>query len=329
MAALLDLSNELLIQISDDLYLPDLEHFAAVSPSIYNLCERRIEEHRKSRDLHRHKEQAWRRDLPGLLMDICRLDYAPYVEELVITGTPGDYGRRFTLDNSATFAQAVQASPWIPSDEESRMVESTARGDWDPVLCVILPLLRNLTLLSLPYGLGRFSSTLVMRIASCPRQSALTNLQQIECKVSNGIGLIGAVPFLALPSVQSGVFGVCNDDNFEWPSSLPKSHVRSISLIRSSVSSEAIRGLASGIVGPCEIRQERGSRSEFSRIKPDSDWDYCEIPFAGAGPNDLVVKIEGQEIRGFDGGDRLPWAGHCKDSTALAAPLNSALPACF
>lgn len=226
MASLLDLSNELLIQISDYLYLLDLDSFAAVSIRISNLCQQRIERHQALRDKHRQKVYKWKKGLPAFLVDMCRSEYAPYVEQLIVSGSRRSeyYGRPLTLEDSATFRQASRASPWIPTNEEGQMAESAAKGDWDPVLGVVLPALRNLRILVLHRGLGHFSAPILMRLASSPQQSTLMNLQHVRCNMSNGIGLMGAAPFLAFPSVQTALLESCDDDNFEWPSSLPRSH---------------------------------------------------------------------------------------------------------
>lgn len=202
------------------------------------------------------------------------------------------YGRPLTLEDSATFRQALRASPWIPTNEEGQMAESAAKGDWDPVLGVVLPALRNLRILVLHRGLGHFSAPILMRLASSPQQSTLMNLQHVRCNMSNGIGLMGAAPFLAFPSVQTALLESGDDDNFEWPSSLPRSHTNLVWFMDSAVSTKAIRGLARGIVGPCEIIHGSGGHG-FPVRNPNYDWDYCRIPFADAGPNDLVLRIKG------------------------------------
>lgn len=95
MASLVNLSNELLIQISDYLYRPDLEYFAFLSPRIFNVCQQRIEEHQQSRNNHRRKDQTrWRMGHPDLswtdvFNEMCRLDYAPYVQELILERRTG------------------------------------------------------------------------------------------------------------------------------------------------------------------------------------------------------------------------------------------------
>ena len=149
MASLVNLSNELLIQISDYLYLPDLEYFAFLSPRIFNVCQQRIEEHQQSRNNHRRKDQTrWRMGHPDLswtdfFNEMCRLDCAPYVHELILERRTevGGPSPRLTPEELAAFIQFVRASPYILPNEEDELVELASKKDQDPFLCVILPLL--------------------------------------------------------------------------------------------------------------------------------------------------------------------------------------------
>lgn len=74
---------------------------------------------------------------------MCRLDYAPYVQELILERRTGVGGPspRLTLEELAAFIQFVRASPYILPNEEDELVELASKKDQDPFLCVILPLL--------------------------------------------------------------------------------------------------------------------------------------------------------------------------------------------
>ena len=150
----------------------------------------------------------------------------------------------------------MRASRYTLLNKKDQVVEFASKG-MRIQYYALLPLLRTLRLLWLSSRCcgernpGNIREASILCGASSPQQSTLVNLGW-----KHVIDFVGVDPFLDLPTVQSLPSECCAEGDFEWPSSLPTSHVKFISLINNTVSSKAIRGLASGIVGPYVIRFE-------------------------------------------------------------------------
>jgi hypothetical protein len=153
--------------------------------------------------------------------------------------------------------------------------------------------------------MGTYVANIVIRIANVnagsllppPQRRALQNLDHLAGSVFNGycgIDLGSLPPLLALPSVRSLQLECCHEGTFIWPEGLPKSNIRKVELLACTVTSAAVRGLAKGTEGPCLIRHEWGYRRHYFMPEPNGDWDYCDIPFAGAKEEDWVIRIAGE-----------------------------------
>lgn len=238
-----------------------------------------------------------------------RLGTASYVRDLTIEGCDGgSYGtfgpQDLSTDEICAFEAAVRASPYIEADRKDSLIQDATHGNEGDVFAILLPQLLNLERISLPAAcwggsqLGNSAENAISNIASDSVPRTLTRLTHITGNAFNGyygIDLEGSAPFLALPSVLSLSLVACHEDQFEWPENLPKSSVRKIALLASSVSSEAAQGLARGIEGPCLIRQEWGPRRHDNLPEPNSDWSYLEVPFKGAKEEDWIMKIDNEE----------------------------------
>lgn len=113
-------------------------------------------------------------------------------------------------------------------------------------------------------------SFLIFQTSSCSASWNLTALWPRPTQI-NMLEVVEAVSWPSLrpdeasrrftllrPSVRNVSIRDCRPGGFEWPLHLPKSHAMSVDLMFSFARYCALRGLASGMVGPCRLRQWLG-----------------------------------------------------------------------
>ncbi|KAF7328390.1 hypothetical protein MVEN_02554700 [Mycena venus] len=222
------------------------------------------------------------------------------VDELAGTETPWT-----TLPEDETLIRdEVEVEKWIPDTEKGAFLDKLLAGDEHAMVTLVVLRLPNLRQLSLPtqcFGGLDFDHLMpiVARIAQAASKAEdgaggttlpLSKLERLNGNVYNGycgVDFEGIAPLMALPSVRILSTPWCQEEGFDWPPTLPKSHVRQIDIPDGTVPREAIVRLARGIRGPCVIRQEWG----FCRYweEPEHDWDILEIPFEDAREEEWIV----------------------------------------
>lgn len=271
--------------------------------------------------------QTWH----GLWGLVIKADAAPYIEELVASpAANGDATKDQSEKASGPFDELVhrelfefylRVSPWIPLESKAAVLSSALHGSEDAVMSVLLPLLINLRVVDLgPEYDGdewrEHSTGVLSRIAKDGKRGALTKLERISLlgEYHWGFDLQSIVPFLSLPTVRFLEISRCRNDDFDWSLDLPKSRVEKIVIYSSTVSSTVIRRFAKGLLGPCIIWQQWGDRRHDLLPEPNNDWNYCEVPFEGAGEDDLIINIEDEIGAEFEVDQGLYCGRHCVTS---------------
>ena len=311
MSTLLGLPYEILAQIVNPLLLPDLESLSAVSPTLAGACEKALLEEQRLKNKYSSVDQAtsWRSkdadrrvwpDIFSFWDEIARLGVTSYIEELKLEDLRphGEYKAVPYLLHNALDPLEVSAlrCPFVRTEEVDTLLKSAVDGSDDAVLAILLPQLSNLKHLRIPADYWcsgqskedfHWTTTIISRIAkaSSARPAALPNLHIVDCSMATeicSVDLDRFAPFLALTTVHKLVLQGCTQDNFIWPESLPKSHVQEIVLHSSTVTSTALEGLVNGILGPCTIRQTKGSRwPGLGFPKGYKSFTFCEIKACG------------------------------------------------
>lgn len=320
MANLLDLPDELLLLVMSQTRLPDLFNFASTCTRLSSVCSARISTEKVLRDASRclpieRFGIAWH----DVLLDVIN-DNTPaeYVEEVFVEDATTRWTPSFDEpSNQALLLDWITDEKWLSEREKQTIVddELTITGDesnMDGLITAMLLHLPNLRTLDIPSACwggiaAEILPNVVSRIAAAeaartkapdrPTTSDLpfSKLRKITCQAFNGfygVDLPGLAPFISLPSVREVHLNQCHEDDFEWPTHLPRSRVGSITLESSSVTLRAARGLARGVVGPCVIRTTWARRRHHENPEPFGDWDYLEIPHEGAGEGEWVVRLD-------------------------------------
>lgn len=323
MVTLLDLPYETIAQIADLLLLPDLQSLTVAYLRLRGPCEKALLAERGLKERFCHVDQlglseghwVWPSFL-SLWCEVFRLGVASYIEVLELDDikVTGDWRSREacrTADELHLIEAVVQRCPFLePNEVTELLLNQATTGDEDGLLAMLLPQLLNLNHLGMPsdFWIGNsdaqiffWTKTVVSRVAkaSLVEPVALPNLQSIDCSVATdlcSVDLDTFAPFLALRTVKKLDLCSCTQDDFSWPITLPKSHVQEIMLHNSTVSLAAIRGLATGIQGPCNIEQIRGGRPPGLGFPEDYEsFESCKI-----NENSEIVTISSSRTRSKD-----------------------------
>ena len=265
-----DLPDELLLEVSSFLFLPDLLAFAKARLRFSLIAHSRLAHHVSLKQQYRRLE-GYGSDEPrgwiGILIKVLRNEIPPeYIEEVAILRAewyfreiPNGRGEKISLEENELIASAARScAPWItehdacgPGAEARDMkhfLTEINEGDQDNALAILLPMLPNVHTLILCAGdrgiieMGSLPGV-VRRIArassafpQCQRGTLpLHNLTKIagrRCEVGRRIGVFlnDLTPFMALPSVKLVECHDSVDSYFNWNGSLPKSEVREVVL---------------------------------------------------------------------------------------------------
>ncbi|KAJ7460094.1 hypothetical protein B0H11DRAFT_2058817, partial [Mycena galericulata] len=314
------LPAELWIALFSQLYLADLLSVSATCKSFQTLAFESLQKHQT---LHRRyyrlgysSNDSWYSLLLNLLRDPTA---AYYVEDLEVEYTIGkeDMARRggtealLTVlpEDETVIVKAVEEERWIPEVEKGHFLDVLLAGDEDAMVTLMILRMPNLKRLSLPThcwgGLNfNYLMPIVARIAQIAANAEdeslpLSKLERFDGHIFNcflGVDFEGIAPLMALPSLRTMSTPLNAEEGFDWPPSLPRSHVRQIDIRGGTVPLKAIKRLARGIRGPCVIRQKWGRRRHDHT--PKHDWNGLEIPFKDACEEEWMV----DEYDGDSGG---------------------------
>ena len=299
------LPDELLLYLVQNLWLPQLQNLAATCRRLTRISDARLSSHRPLYKQLRCIEQDHCMELASWLRVFARIDQMdalPYVEELHMgDNSMVSRSRREISRNEEAFSllhDATELCPYLLPDDVEHILNSVNTGIEDAVPLAYLHRLTNLRTVNISVSnwdqisTYQYLRTTISRIARKQPQRALTQLEEITASAFLSpcrFGLDDIVHFLALPSVKRVNFETIAENEFEWPEDLPKSHVASITLNESTVTSTAIWGLAKGIVGPCIIRQRNSlPRSAF-------DWNICVVPSPDDKEEDITLRYEKED----------------------------------
>lgn len=225
MPVLRDLSNELLIQILDNVKPHDIENFTLSCKLVHQLATERLQEHRVLKHnfarIESNREPFRANQFPELLHQVLiEPPKADYVQQICIKSCPP---HQYSGVKMKAFKEAVKNSDAIPFEEKERWISQIEAGNEGPILALLLPRLHYLT--SIKISLSLFGSIMddcifsaVERVVKDPRSSSLSRLQQVEISGAHlpkhNLGLLTL--FAGLPSVTS--LKACNlhVDDSSW-----------------------------------------------------------------------------------------------------------------
>jgi hypothetical protein len=305
---ILMLPAELWLSLLSYLYLPDLVSVSASCRSFQALCLHSLQEHQALRGRyhrlgydHDYSFGYWYPHLLAILRDPAA---AYYVEDLEVENTEHELGHdpawNVQPEDEALIREAVESEAWIPEMEKGQFIEELLAGEEDAMVTLMILRMPNLKRLSLPTecwgGLDfKYLMPIAARIAQVASEGRddrlpLSKLERYDGHAFNGyygVDFESIAPLIALPSLRTLSTPWNHEDGFDWPASLPKSHVRKIEMEEGTVTREAVVRFARGIRGPCMIRQNFGFRRHHET--PEYDWDTLEIPWEDAGEEDWTI----------------------------------------
>ncbi|KAJ7137691.1 hypothetical protein C8R44DRAFT_975690 [Mycena epipterygia] len=302
------LPAELWIALFSHLYLPELINVSATCTYFQVMALQYLQAHQALRSRYRSVlgyDPESDRTAPywyPLLLELLRdPDARYYIEELNLGEYEGWPETQPDLlpEDEALIREAVESENWIPEMEKEHFLDSILEGDEAAMVTLMVLQLPNLKQLGLARDFGfECLMPIVTRIAQAaddgrtPRP--LSRLEHFEGLIYNGhygLDFESIAPVMALPSLRTIDIPNNHEEGFDWPISLPKSHVREIGITEGTVSREAILRLGKGIRGPCLITQKWGYRRYVDR-QPVPDWTSLEIPWEDAGEEDWTVLFE-------------------------------------
>ena len=219
-------------------------------------------------------------------------------------------------------SRAARESQWISEKDAcgrraaatnmDHFLQEIGEGDQDNVLAVLVPLLPNLRKIELPaqrYGglkmgslpgvMGRIAiathaaeqifSDEELPMRSLEEVVGLNHKRNPVSRIGFGVDFEGLAPFLALPSVRKLWTLETHEPMFYWPEELPKSRVREIEFLESSITEQAARALARGIAGPCVMKQDFVAHTHTPRFPPREEWTNLEIPGENSPEREWVI----------------------------------------
>lgn len=216
--------------------------------------------------------------------------------------------------DEALIREAVEGEDWIPKTEKEQFMDKILAENEPAMVTLMVPRMPNLRRLGLAVdftwekcgedveeGIDPLTP-IVARIAQAASNakdqgravlplSKVEHFQGLTLNTHTGMDFEMIAPLMALPSLRTVSMRQNHGDNFDWPTSLPKSHVREIELTQSTVPREAILRVAKGIRGPCMIRQEWGWR-RYDLYAPVPTWDSLEIPREDAGEEEWTLLLK-------------------------------------
>jgi len=292
---------EIWYNIAEELDLPDLLNLALSCLRLGTLCSKAVDNYLKKKLRRVELGGRGRREFAAhsFLLRVLRGQFPPsYIEELDcdedywndedledLENMIEHYRKQFpfyekmplTPADNDLIRRAVNDSPWIYESEVEDYIYQVRLGNEGAVFCILLPLLTELRLLSLPTDPGRLE-IIAARIAAAatvgPRTTALplSRLLLVMARAENGnyygISLESMAPFAALLSVRRLIVMAGRNEGFEgWPVGLPLSRASEVFFVDSTITKSAVRGFAAGFAGPCIIRQWFSDCG--SRFRPD------------------------------------------------------------
>ncbi|KAJ7137699.1 hypothetical protein C8R44DRAFT_765970 [Mycena epipterygia] len=303
---------ELWIALFSHLYLPELVNVSATCTYFQNIALQYLPAHQALRSHYRrvggYDPEDWNSPYwYPLLLELLRdPDARYYVEELMVEEDARWPKTQPDLlpEDEAMIREAVEVENWIPEMEKERFLDSILRGNEATMITLMVLQLPNLKRLGLARDFGfECLMPIVARIAQAAFDAADDRIPRPLSKLEHFQGLIfngydgpdfeSIAPVMALPSLRTIDVPWNHERGFDWPPSLPKSHVRKIEITKGTVSREAILRLGKGIHGPCLIHQDWGFlRHDTADCQPVPDWSSLEIPWEDAGEEDWTVLFE-------------------------------------
>ncbi|KAG8534397.1 uncharacterized protein KY384_001242 [Bacidia gigantensis] len=270
--ALFDLPNELLVRISDELWLPDLENFAFASRRLYRTCQKKYTRHKALKKQYQCLEVG-RYHTPGFSpkekTDLSEGFY--YTEHMSIKETlPGlwDFHSISVRINEEQSPLAPSCSQTMDINqleaEFSDRVHSFGGNAWENKNMALWAayLMKATRIHTLSLELGIPTSFWMRTFFQIMLRSTMQHKQQIFLTNLNCIHIHGyecdadLMFILTLPSLRRlHLHDVLEESTLRWPDNTAKSRVSLITMRgRHAVAANDLRVLSCRIKGPCIVR---------------------------------------------------------------------------